>query len=256
MHPVCIKVPIRRVLLVRERQARLSDREFLAQLESELTALPVHSNPFFKTFQRGVSREELSRFIRQWYVFGIQFRKILIGLLYNLSDKDEAISLELMRVLHSEYGQGIEEDVHSTQMLQLADRLSIDRASLAQQRLYPEAQDYIDTVGEVFLHGDVPSALGASFGIETTAGLTYRYLYSGLLTFPELSLQDIRFFETHLFEEMQHGDWLRAAVAGYAGLDEQRKKIRANALLAMEKWHGLWQGMARVALNPSEIHGS
>lgn len=235
---------------------RLSSLEFLDGLERELQALPVHSNPFFRSFQRGVTREQLIRFTRQWYVFGIQFRKILIGLLYNVSDKDEAIGIELMRVLHSEYGHGVAEHVHAAQLLHLCDRLGIDRASLACERLCPEAQDYIDTVGELFLRGELPTALGASFGIETTAGLTYRYLYSGLLTFGDLSLEDIRFFETHLFEELQHGDWLRTALASYAALDPHREQIRAAAHLVMEKWHGLWQGMYRLVLDPPVAHGS
>lgn len=227
---------------------RRSGLAFLDILERELHAHPAHTNPFFQAFQRGVTEAQLRRFVRQWYRFGIQFRKILIGLLYNLSDKDEAIGLELARVLFSEYGNGVPEDVHAAQMLRLTDRLGIDRQVLARERLCPEAQEYIDRVGEMFLHGDMPSALGASFGIETTAGLTYRYLYSGLLTFPQLSLHDIKFFETHLFEELQHGDWLRTALAGYAELEEHRDTIRAAALMAMEKWHGLWLGMHRVVL--------
>ncbi|MEW6246061.1 MAG: iron-containing redox enzyme family protein [Nitrospirota bacterium] len=225
-----------------------SGSAFLDALERELQAHPAHTNPFFRAFQRGVTEAQLRRFVRQWYRFGIQFRKILIGLLYNLSDKDETIGLELARVLFSEYGNGVPEDVHAAQMLRLTDRLGIDRQVLAQERLCPEAQEYIDRVGEMFLHGDMPSALGASFGIETTAGLTYRYLYSGLLAFPQLSLRDIKFFETHLFEELQHGDWLRAALAGYAELEEHRETIRAAALMAMEKWHGLWLGMHRLVL--------
>lgn len=235
---------------------RVSSLQFLDALDRELQAHPAHSNPFLEAFQRGVSREQLRRFISQWYTFGIRFRKILIGLLYNLSDKDEAIGLELMRVLYSEYGQGVEEDVHAAQMLRLVDRLGIDRRALAQERLCPEAQDYIEAVGEIFLRGDLPSALGASYGIETTAGLTYRYLYNGLLTFPDLSRDDIRFFETHLVEELRHGDWLRTAVAGYADLDEQRDKVRRAALLAMEKWQGLWHGMYRAVLGAAPLHGS
>ncbi len=235
---------------------RPSNLEFLDALETELKALPVHTNPFFQAFQRGVSRDQLRRFVGQWYLFGIQFRKILIGLLHNLSDRDEAISLELMRVLYSEFGNGEREEVHAEQILRLADRLGLDRRALRGERLYPEAQDYIDTVGEIFLHGDLSSALGASFGIETTAGLTYRYLYSGLLTFPDLSLDDIRFFQTHLFEELSHGDWLRSALAGYAELDDHRDKIRTHALLAMDKWNGLWQGMERYVLTPSGSHGA
>ncbi len=239
-----------------EASTRLSSLEFLDGLERELRTLPVQSNPFFLAFQRGVSRDQLIRFIRQWYVFGIQFRKILIGLLYNVSDKDEAIGLELMRVLYSEYGQGVAERVHTEQMLHLCDRLGVGRASLASERLCPEAQDYIHTVGDLFLHGELPIALGASFGIETTAGLMYRYLYSGLLTFGDLSLEDIQFFETHLFEELQHGDWLRNALAGYAALNSHREQIRTAALLAMEKWHALWQGMHRLVLDPPVAHGS
>ncbi len=235
---------------------RLSSREFLDDLERELRALPVHSNPFFLAFQRGVTREQLVRFIRQWYVFGIQFRKILIGLLYNVSDKDEAIGLELLRVLYSEYGHGVAEQVHAAQMLRLCDRLGIDRASLAQERLCPEAQAYLDTVGDLFLRGELPTALGASFGIETTAGLMYRHLYSGLLTFGDLALEDMRFFETHLFEELQHGDWLRNALAAYAALHSHREQIRTAALLAMEKWHALWQGMHRLVLDQPVAHGS
>jgi len=34
-----------------------------------------------------VTKEQLRRFLRQWYTFGIRFRKVLIGPLYNLSDK-------------------------------------------------------------------------------------------------------------------------------------------------------------------------
>lgn len=239
-----------------ESSTRVSSLEFLAALERELQALPVHANPFFLAFQRGVTREQLRRFIRQWYTFGIRFRKILIGLPYNVSDQDEAVGLELMRVLYSEYGEGVGENVHAAQMLRLADRLGIERGSLARERLCPEAQDYIDTIGEVFLHGEVPSALGASFGIETTAGLTYRYLYSGLLTFPDLSLEDLRFFETHLFEELRHGDWLRTALAGYADLENQREIIRSSALLAMEKWQGLWQGIHRTVLGAGPLPAS
>jgi len=228
---------------------RTSARDFLDALERELTALPVHTNPFLLAFQRGVTREQLITFATQWYVFGLRFRKILIGLLYNLSDKDEAVSLELARVLYSEFGRGVREDVHAAQMLRLTDRLGIARGELARARLCPEARAYIDTIGEVFLHGEVPSALGASFGIETTAGQTYRYLYGGLLTFPDLSLEEIRFFQTHLFEELQHGDWLRTALLSYADLEVHRGQIRAAALLAMEKWHGLWQGMQRLVLD-------
>ncbi len=228
---------------------------FLEAMERELQAHPAHTNPFFHAFQRGVTEVQLRRFVRQWYRFGIQFRKILIGLLYNLSDKDEAIGLELARVLFSEYGNGVPEDVHAVQMLRLTDRLGIDRQVLAREQLCPEAQAYIEDIGEVFLHGDMPSALGASFGIETTASLTYRYLYSGLLTFPQLSLQDIKFFETHLFEELHHGDWLRTALAGYAELEEHREPIRAAALMAMDKWHGLWLGMYRVVFGTDSTTG-
>ena len=84
-----------------EASAKLSSPDFIDALERELKALPVQTNPFFQAFQRGVEREALVRFIKQWYVFVIQFRKILIGLLYNLSDKDESIGLELARVLYS-----------------------------------------------------------------------------------------------------------------------------------------------------------
>ena len=229
--------------------------DFISALERELKTLPVQTNPFFLSFQRGVTRDQLVRFITQWYVFGIRFRKILIGLLYNLSDKDEAIGLELVRVLYSEYGNGLAEKVHAAQMLRLADRLGIDRATLTAERLCPEAQEYIDSVGQLFLDGDLPTALGASFGIETTAGLTYRYLYSGLLTFPDLSLEDIKFFETHLFEELQHGDWLRTALAGYATLEEDREHIQSAALLAMDKWRGLWDGLYRTVFGSPTGHG-
>lgn len=225
-----------------------SAQDFLQELERELMALPVHTNSFFKAFQRGVTQDQLVRFIRQWYRFGIEFRKILIGLLYNVSNQDEAIGLELVRVLYSEYGEGKSENVHANQILQLADRLGIERKALAEERLCSEAQAYIDTVGRIYLTGDLPSALGASFGVETTAGLTYRYLYGGLLTFPDLSLQDIRFFQTHLFEELQHGDWLRIALTNYANVNQEREKIRKNAMLAMEKWHGLWNGIDRHVL--------
>lgn len=231
-----------------ESSARPSSQKFMQDLERELLALPVHTNPFFLAFQRGVTKDQLTRFVRQWYIFGIRFRKILIGLLYNISDQDEAIGLEVVRVLYSEYGHGVRENVHAAQMLRLMDKLGIAASTLAQERLCPEAQDYIDTVGRIYLYGDLPSALGASFGVETTAGLTYRYLYSGLLIFPELSLEDIRFFETHLFEELSHGDWLRTALASYADLDAQREKVRNSALLAMEKWRGLWEGMYRLVL--------
>ncbi len=237
-----------------EASTRRSTLEFLDALEHELKALPVHRNSFFQTFQRGVTRDQLKRFTKQWYLFGIQFRKILIGLLHNLSDKDEEISLELVRVLYSEFGRGVADKVHAREMLKLVDRLEITRQSLAEERLCPEAQEYIDTIGDLFLHGEIPSALGASYGIETTAGLTYRYLYSGLLLFPDLSLEDIRFFETHLFEELDHGDWLRTALARYAELDEHHERIRAAALLAMEKWQGLWQGLHREVLGHGAGH--
>ncbi len=227
----------------------VSVQDFLQELERELMSLPVHSNSFFQAFQRGVTRDQLVRFIRQWYRFGIEFRKILIGLLYNICDQDEAIGLELVRVLYSEYGEGKSENVHANQILQLAGRLGIEGKTLAGERLCPEAQSYIDVVGGIYLTGDLPSALGAAFGVETTAGLTYRYLYGGLLTFQDLSLQDIRFFETHLFEELQHGDWLRTAVINYASLNREREKVRNNAMLAMEKWHGLWNGIHRLVLD-------
>lgn len=239
-----------------EASTRRSTLEFLDALDHELNALPVQRNPFFQAFQRGVTRDQLTRFIKQWYLFGIQFRKILIGLLHNLCDKDEGISLELVRVLYSEFGHGVADKVHAREMLKLVDRLEITPQSLAEERLCPEAQDYIDTMGDLFLHGEIPSALGASYGIETTAGLTYRYLYSGLLLFPDLSLEDIRFFETHLFEELDHGDWLRAALARYAELDNHRAQVRAAALLAMEKWQGLWQGLHREVLGNMAPHGA
>jgi hypothetical protein len=90
---------------------RLSTLSYLVTLESELKALPVRANPFCQAFQRSVTQEQLRRFIRYRYAIGIKFRKMVIGLLYNLSDQDEPISLELMRVLHSEYGQGIHRTV-------------------------------------------------------------------------------------------------------------------------------------------------
>lgn len=238
------------------KPTRPSTLQFLDALEAELKALPVHHNPFFQAFQRGVTEEQLRRFVGQWYLFGLRFRKILIGLLYNLSDRDEAISLELVRVLYSEFGEGKREQVHAEQILRLADRLGMDRQTLKRERLCPEAQEYIDTIGAIFLHGDLPAALGASFGIETTAGLTYRYLYGGLLTFPDLSLEDIRFFQTHLFEELHHGEWLRTALAGYAELEAHRETIRTHARLAMDKWQGLWQGMYRYVLGRPGSHGA
>lgn len=228
---------------------KTSAQNFLIGLERELNGLPVHHHPFLETFQRGITRDELIRFVRQWYHFGLQFRKILIGLLYNLSDKDEAIGLELTKVLFSEYGQGVAEQVHATQLLRLVNALEITHESLAQERLCPEVQEYINCVGDLFLHGSLPSALGASFAIETTAGSPYRYLYSGLLTLPDLSLEDIKFFETHLFEELHHGEWLRSALIGYAHLTDQQEHISAAALLAMDKWQGLWQGMHHLVFD-------
>lgn len=231
-----------------------SSRAFIDTLGEELSALPVHRHPFLIRFQQGMTREELRRFLVQWYLFGLRFRKILIGLLYNLSDQDEAISLEILRVLYSEYGHGVKEDVHSTQILHLIDHLGIDRADLVPETLCAEAADYLETIGRVYLHGDVSSALGASFGIETTAGLAYRYLYAGLLVHPGLSLDDIRFFEVHLFEERQHGAWLETALLEYSCLEEQRDRIRTCAFLAMEKWHRLWDGMFRIVFDHASEH--
>ncbi|MGH9896079.1 MAG: iron-containing redox enzyme family protein, partial [bacterium] len=158
-----------RDLPMADSSTRLSAQQFLDGLEAELKAHPVHRNAFFQAFQRGVTRPQLRRFVGQWYLFGLKFRKILIGLLYNLSDQDETISLELMRVLHSEFGNGVRDRVHAEQILKLADRLGLDRSVLQRDALYQEAQEYLETIGEIFLHGDLPSALGASFGIETTA---------------------------------------------------------------------------------------
>src|SRR2546427_8030565 len=124
---------------------RLSRLQFLDALDRELQAHPVHTNPFFEAFQRGVTREQLRRFIRQWYTFGIRFRKILIGLLYNLSDKDEAIGLELMRVLYSEYGGGGAGQGRAGQMLVVGDPVGVDRGTPAPEPLCPEAQEHIDT---------------------------------------------------------------------------------------------------------------
>lgn len=226
-----------------------SARAFIDRLGKELSALPVHRHPFLIRFQQGVTSEQLRRFLVQWYLFGIRFRKILIGLLYNLSDQDEAVSLEILRVLYSEYGHGVREDVHSTHILRLIDRLEIDRSDLVPENLCSEASEYLETVGEIYFHGDVSSALGASFGIEATAGLAYRYLYGGLLVHVDLSLDDIRFFEVHLFEERQHGTWLEAALLEYGRLETHQDRIRSCAFLAMGKWHCLWNGIYRVVFD-------
>lgn len=228
---------------------KASVRAFIDELSKALSALPVQRHPFLLRFQQGVTREQLRRFLVQWYLFGIRFRKILIGLLYNLSDQDEAVSLEILRVLYSEYGYGVGENVHSAYILRLIDRLGISRSELVPQNLCAEATDYLETVGEVYLHGDVPSALGASYGIEATAGLAYRFLYSGLLVQADLSLDDIRFFEVHLFEERQHGTWLETALLEYGQLERHQDRIRSCAFLAMEKWHGLWNGLYRIVFD-------
>lgn len=57
---------------------------FLDALERELQAHPVHTNPFFRAVRHGITEAQLRQFVCQWYRFGIQFRKILIGLLSNL----------------------------------------------------------------------------------------------------------------------------------------------------------------------------
>ncbi len=72
---------------------------------------PRSRESFCQAFQWSVTQEQLRRFIRYWYTVGIRFRKMVIGLLRNLSDQDEPIGLELRRVLHSEYGHGMHHTV-------------------------------------------------------------------------------------------------------------------------------------------------
>jgi pyrroloquinoline quinone (PQQ) biosynthesis protein C len=217
--------------------------QFVQELEGELVALPVHTHPFFQSFER-LSREQLREFVKQWYVFGREFRRILIGLLYNVVNQDEEVALEVLRTVWSEMGNGRKEHVHSNVMLITVDALSIPHGELASTRLIPEAQDYIDTMGDLFLHGDLPSALGASYGIESTAGLIYRHMYGALLRHFDLHLTDIKFFEVHLFEELNHSDFLTTAVMHHA-TPQNQAQIRRGAFLAMEKWQRLWDGMHR-----------
>ncbi len=225
---------------------------FTDNLSQELETLPVYNNKFFTTFKTEYLTEvQMKKFAGQYFWFCQNFITALIGLIYN-TPPTEAVRMELLKTLWSEMGYGKDEAIHLNLLRQFTTRLGLSEHDLQQVTPIPEIKNYIDYLGTIFLTGDYREAIGAEFGVETTAADEFTYLYPGIKKYENFSAADIHFFAFHLIEEQQHGSWLAEAVEKIARTPEDEVFIRKGALEAGKLWGEFWEGMYRYVVEENK----
>lgn len=88
-------------------------------------------------------------------------------------------------------------------------------------------------------------ALGAELAVETTAASEFRYFAPGLRKYADFEPDDLIFFDLHVQEEQNHGDWLLNAVRKTAKTPEQLGRVAAGAKQTADAWYVFWSGIYR-----------
>ena len=213
-------------------------------LIEDLSTHPVNSNPFFQAFKdRYLSPRQMRVFVKQYHYFCFHFIKVLEGLLYRTPVEELDMRVELTKTLYSELGSGSANQAHIRQLQTFARSIGLRPYDLQAVEPIPEVMGYLNMLHKLFIDSNYLTALGAELAVETTAASEFQYFYPGLQKYEHFTREDLEFFELHLLEEVQHGDWLVRAVLKTAKTSDDLDQVSLGAMAAADAWLAFWNGM-------------
>ena len=198
--------------------------------------------------QMPMAKNEAIRFGVQWYKAATAHKKSFPGLIYNTTN--DAIRLQLIRILDEEYGYGEESEIHARLLERFLIGLGIDPARVPGISTNEKVEAFSSGVDNVWLKSDPIKAYGAHFALEYLAAKMHKSFFSSLQDVG-LSDTEIRYFQLHSTVEEEHSKIAEVGFTELAKDDASCHKLSEGVMEGVRLVALLLDGLEEAITDPN-----
>lgn len=184
-----------RFILQADVPERLSEADFQARLEREVTAHSREKHPMSQyVFGGSATRSQLQVFLRHQWLRTFRLYRDATDLSLSLVDVDEAAALA--RYLYGELGEEDEKRSHPRLLAKLLNAIDL-QADFDAISTMPEEIAYLNNRARCFRHGDVAWGLAVFYVTEMVVPSNHKNLYQALVK-AGLSEDAAEYYKVHV----------------------------------------------------------
>ncbi len=198
-------------------------QEFVDESVSRLERSRSFGHPFLASLRAGsMSGPGARAFAVQWYKAATAHKRAFPGLIYNT--RDDELRVQLIEILHEEYGFGDSQRVHARILEKFLHALDIDPEATVDMPTDPRVQEFSDRVDELWSRGDYVKAFGVHFALEFLAANMHQAFHTAVQTLG-LEPDAIEYFQLHSIAEEEHAKLAERGVGHLCGDEDNQRKL-------------------------------
>ena len=220
--------------------------DFMANLEQEIHAHPVLSDPFVQRISTpgGVTRDQARRFAVLYYPHIFRTRLYQANAL-GISP-DERVQYVLADILHDEYGNGDFSKTHPAVYRKFLKATGVPEKDWSIEPAFPELTMYIESMMRLTQTGDwLAAAAAVGIASEWPIPRMYGDFLKGLRTIPGVKEDDLELFVSHIGIDEHHSRIMREALEPYTRTADGQARIRAGVKINLDARRVMMQGLHR-----------
>ena len=196
-------------------------------------------HPFLKKFEKGIlNRENLVKFMIQWYKLAQSHREAFPSLIANI--KNDEVRFDLVNILYEEYGSGDKSQIHVKILDRLLIALDLTIADVNNSKTLPATKHFNEMVSDLWLNGEDCLAFGLHFGLEYLASAQQQYCARGMAKYAFISSFDREYFDLHAEAEVRHVACSEAGFLYYAEDFRNHNELICGIKTAEQLLSKLW----------------
>ncbi len=225
---------------------------FFDQLEQEIKKHPALNHPFLERIFEGEMTLQRARvFGTHYYRYSKDFYRFMAAIISRIPD--EVTREPLLLNLFQGGGENNLDSSHPALFRKFLCALGVEESEIGTGDPLPEISVYMDCFWRLCRDGHFLEALGAlGPGTEMVIPHIFKKIVAGLRKLPELSDNDLTFFDAHIELDIEHYAKAKEVLLFHASEEENQVLIKKGAFRILDARKIVWDGLERVCFGGKE----
>ncbi len=227
----------------------LTADKFFDQLEQDIMKHPALSHPFLERISEGEMTLQRARiFGTHYYYYSQHFYRFMAMVISRIPD--EITREPLLLNLFQGGGENNLELSHPALFRKFLEALGVEKSEIDSVEPLPEISVYMDCFWRICQDGNFLEALGAiGPGTEMVIPHIFKKIVAGLIKLPELSINDLSFFDAHIELDIEHYAKIKEVILLHAAQKENQNLIKKGAYRILDARKIVWDGLERICFD-------
>ena len=224
----------------------LTADKFFDQLEQDIMKHPALNHPFLERISEAEMTLQRARiFGIHYYRYSKDFYRFMAVTISRIPD--EVTREPLLLNLFQGGGENNLDSSHPALFRKFLSALGVEKSEIGTGDPLPEISVYMNCFWRLCRDRHFLEALGAiGPGTEMVIPHIFKKIVAGLRKLPELSDNDLIFFDAHIELDIEHYAKAKAVILLHAAQEENQNLIKKGAYRILDARKIVWDGLERI----------